>query len=724
VIARYYGKKVDTLKSGGSETGGGTDGRGTQDGGGLPGSPFKWYIALSVGVSVLVHLAGRIAYRHGYLEPQMVDACTLGAAMVMLLSAALVMHHVYHLALITYATIGGVVCILAGQSLNVLFHTSAWGLQGSGDPAAAPYAAFKEACFVTGIALLFSVYLMSLFESNRARRSLAGAYADVERKVEERTASLVEANLRLEQEIGVRREAENAFRLSEEKFRALVENSADLILRLDRELHILYANPTVLKLAGRTPDDLIGRPVSVVLGSGPGTETWYTAAREAVALGKRARVETKLGDDGAPQLLDWSLAPEDDAEGRVASVLTVARDLTELLRKEAERRRLEEQLVQSHKLESVGRLAGGVAHDFNNLLQVICGYLELAMSELESDQTAHARLRQVDKAARRAVRLVRQLLAFSRQETMRCERIDLTRLIPDMAKMLQRVLGEQYQISIDSSPGLPPILADAGRVEQVMMNLCVNARDAMPAGGVIRIAMRTAHVPEDAATAHPDRRPGAYVETTVSDSGDGMPPEVLCRIFEPFFTTKPTGKGTGLGLAVVYGIVRQHGGFLTVQSTPGAGSSFSMCLPVAPDGTVEPDALEPVSPAPAGSGETILLAEDDEQVRDLTVSVLERNGYRVVGATNGMEAITLVEERGGGIALFILDAIMPLKTGRDVYDAIIKLYPGSKILFVTGHSFDTLAKINLPEQGYELLYKPLSYNALLTKVRQMLDSKP
>ena len=689
---------------------------------GLFSPVFLLYIVFPVVTAVVIHLGGRFAYRQGVLQLYTADAITLAGILLMLMSAVLIMYHVYRMRLITYVTITAALCLLVGQGLNVLAHAPAWELVKESEPAAGARVLFRDTCFVTGVALLISVYVLSLYESNRARRMLADAYTDIEGQVDERTASLIEANRQLEQEIHVRGEAEEALRLSEEKFRALVENSADIILRLDPDLRVLYANPTLLSMTGKRAGDFLGHPIEAVLGSVRATEAWQRVARQVVAAAKAGRVETRTGEGDSLQLLDWSIAPETDASGRVISLLTVARDMTQLWRKEMERRTLEEQLVQSQKLESIGRLAGGVAHDFNNLLQVISGYVELAMTEIDADHSVHSRLCQVDKAARRATSLVRQLLAFSRRETMRCEHLDLNRLILDMGKMFQRVLGEQYEINIAASLGLPLIHADAGHVEQVLMNLCVNARDAMPAGGTIRIETRSVAVAAETAAVHGEAKPGIYVETLVSDSGTGMTSEVLTRIFEPFYTTKEMGKGTGLGLAVVYGLVKQHGGFLEVESRPGIGSTFSVFFPASPEGTTESEQESEKSLPPEGRGETLLLAEDDEQVRELTKSTLERSGYRVVEAADGLQALSLVEERHAEIDLFILDAIMPQKNGRDVYEAIVALRPDARILFVTGHSFNTLAEVNLPARGCELLHKPLSSKDLLTKIREMLEA--
>ena len=713
--------RADSVKDGGRNAGGDAGATLARTRGTGWAIPFRLFIVLPVGIAVLVHAAGRVAYWNGYSELYTADAWTLGSIMLALASAVLIMHHVYRTSVITYATIAAVLCILAGQAINVMDHHLVWGAYGPAETVHGVRTLIKEVCFVSGIALLISVFVMSLYESNRARKLLADACADVERKVEDRTASLVEANRKLEQEIRVRREAEEAFRLSEEKFRALVENSADIIIRLDTELHILYANPTVMTTMGGIGGNLNGRSVASLLGFGHATEAWHKIARQVLESGEPGRVATSRGEGDELHLLDWSMAPETDTAGRVISLLAVARDMTELWHKELERRALEEQLVQSQKLESVGRLAGGIAHDFNNLLQVICGYLEFAMAEVEEEHSAYGRLRQMDKAARRATNLVRQLLAFSRRETMRCEPIDINRLIFDMAEMFRHVLGERYSINIAASLETPLVVADVGHVEQVLMNLCVNAHDAMPEGGVIHIETRPAHVSKDSA-AHPERRPGDYVETIVSDSGAGMTPEVVSRIFEPFFTTKETGKGTGLGLAVVYGIVRQHGGFLNVDSRPGVGTAFSFFLPVAPAGALEVAAGAESAPAADGHGETIFLAEDEEQVRSLVKDILEEAGYRVIEAVDGLEALEVVENRCGEIDLFMLDAIMPLKSGREVFEAVVARRPDARVLFVTGQSFNIFTETNLPERGYELLHKPFLAKDLLAKVRLLLDS--
>ena len=405
-------------------------------------------------------------------------------------------------------------------------------------------------------------------------------------------------------------------------------------------------------------------------------------------------------------------ALRNDADSIVGLVWS-ARDITDELR-------LEGQLRQAQKLEAIGHLAGGVAHDFNNLLQGILGYGDMAMQELPSDSPAYESIEEVMKAADRATTLIRQLLTFSRREKLEARHVDLNRIISDLMKMIQRVIGEHIELRIAPGHKLGVVFADPGQLEQILMNLCVNARDAMPQGGQIQIETSVARLDRRFCQRHPWARPGEYVLLSVTDNGEGMSPEVRERIFEPFFTTKEAGKGTGLGLATVYGIVTQSGGLIQVESESGKGTCFRIYMPRTGEETSVAAELERLESTAQGT-ETILLAEDEELVRSLAVNVLERAGYRVLTASDGEEAIRIYEEHGDEVDLLLLDVVMPRKGGRTVYETIRAQNPNVPTLFCSGHSYDILEKGSLPDGEVRLLQKPYNSRVLLQMIRELLD---
>ncbi|MBN2231916.1 MAG: response regulator [Deltaproteobacteria bacterium] len=383
-------------------------------------------------------------------------------------------------------------------------------------------------------------------------------------------------------------------------------------------------------------------------------------------------------------------------------------------------------LIQAQKMEAVGQMAGGVAHDFNNLLQVIYGYSEMALIDLEHAHPAAAEsLHQLLKASERARRLVVQLLAFSRNQGARPEPLALNTLLENEIHMTRRVTGAHIEFVFNPEPGLPAVLADAHQVEQAVLNLCLNARDAMPDGG--RLTIATCGTELDAARClnRHGARPGRYTCIEVFDTGSGIPPEVKKHIFEPFYTTKKMGRGTGLGLSIVYGIVSQSNGFIEVDSTPGRGSTFRIFLPAADTAGQEDQTAAPLHPAgkkPAGGTERILLAEDEELVRTLSERYLIEAGYHVVTAVDGKEAVGRLETQGRDIDLLLLDVVMPGKNGRQVLDAARDLGFGVPVLFISGYSFDSLDNGRLPP-GTRLLKKPFTHYDLLAAVRQACDDR-
>lgn len=406
--------------------------------------------------------------------------------------------------------------------------------------------------------------------------------------------------------------------------------------------------------------------------------------------------------------------------GKTVRLMGTFQDITERKRAEEERARLEEQYRQAQKMEAIGQLTGGVAHDFNNLLQVINGATELALGDIEANHPARETLEEVAKAGHRAAWLVSQLLLFSRRQIMRPKTLDLNEAVQDMLKMLMRVIGEHIRVEWVPGPQVGTIHADRGMVEQALMNLCVNARDAMPDGGILTIETHEMTIDEEVAAAHSWARPGRYALLSVSDTGTGMDKETLHHVFEPFFTTKGTGRGTGLGLATVYGILKQHDGLINVYSEPDQGSVFNLYWPI-----TQPDAqaVEATPESGARSGtETILLAEDDEVVRNLARTVLERAGYTVLTATNGTEAVEIFEARGDEIDLVFLDVVMPETGGREAYERMRADRPELRAVFASGYSEDAIHTDFVLDQGLTFLQKPFGREELLSVIRQVLDS--
>ncbi len=395
-------------------------------------------------------------------------------------------------------------------------------------------------------------------------------------------------------------------------------------------------------------------------------------------------------------------------------------EVAERERSEAERTKLEEQYRQAQKLEAIGQLTGGVAHDFNNLLQVITGYTEVATS-VAHDQLVCDALSEIGKAGDRAARLVSQLLLFSRRQIMRPECLDINDVVANLLKMLGRVIGEHIQLEWRPGQRIGITHADRGMVEQTLMNLCVNARDAMPEGGTLTIATRDVTYADDLPGM--DERwakDGRYVLLTVQDTGCGMDEAILEHIFEPFFTTKEAGSGTGLGLATVYGIVKQHAGMIHVASARGQGTTFSLYWPVNESAVAVPEFDRPETRARGGS-ERILLVEDDEAVRDLARTVLDRAGYTILTACNGAEAVALVERDGKNIDLAILDVVMPQMGGREAYEYMRKLRPGLRVLFASGYSAGGIHTNFVLDSSFNLIQKPFSPASLLHTVRATLD---
>jgi signal transduction histidine kinase len=425
---------------------------------------------------------------------------------------------------------------------------------------------------------------------------------------------------------------------------------------------------------------------------------------------------------------DFISKPVDRLELR-ARVRTITRlnryrklrdDHKRMLRETEEREKLQTQFAQAQKMESVGRLAGGVAHDFNNMLGAILGYTELAMEKVDPAQPLFAYLQEVRKAAERSADLTRQLLAFARKQTVAPKVLDLNETVSGMLKMLQRLIGEDIELAWLPGKDLGSVNVDPSQIDQILANLCVNARDAIAGVGKVTIETGAAAFDEAYCAAHAGFVPGDYVLLAVSDNGCGMDQETLGHLFEPFFTTKEPGKGTGLGLAMVYGAVKQNNGFINVYSEPGQGTTFKIYLP-RHEAKAQAQADAAAAHPARGGHETLLLVEDDPALLSMTTMMLGRMGYAVIGAKTPGEAIRLAHEHAGDISLLLTDVVMPEMNGRDLAANILSLYPGMKRLFMSGYTASVIAHHGVLDQGVNFIQKPFSITDLAAKVREALD---
>ena len=393
-------------------------------------------------------------------------------------------------------------------------------------------------------------------------------------------------------------------------------------------------------------------------------------------------------------------------------LLAVARDVTD-------QRRLEDELRQAQKMEAVGNLAGGIAHDFNNLLTAMCGYSEFILGDEEASDSVRRSATQIARAAESATALTRQLLAFSRKQILQPRVLDLNEVVTTVERMLGRVIGEHITLETSLDGGLGHVKADPGQIEQVILNLAVNARDAMPGGGTIVVETANVEIDEAAARQHVGLEEGSYVVLSVSDTGPGIDPEVVERVFDPFFTTKPIGEGTGLGLSTAYGIVTQSGGYIGVYSEPGRGATFKIYLPR----VLDEAPAEPV-PLPAnveGGSETILLVEDEEIVRGIATEILQRSGYTVLAAATPEDALAVAERQPGTIDLLLTDVVMPKMGGRDLAVRVCALRPGIKVLYTSGYTDAAIVHHGVLGEGPAFLQKPFTRKVLLRRVREALD---
>ncbi len=493
-----------------------------------------------------------------------------------------------------------------------------------------------------------------------------------------------------------------------------IEQSAEAVMIADTDGFIRYVNPSFCGMSGYSPAEAVGRRTNL-LRSGSHDESFYANLWNTITSGQTWRGEFEnRRKDGSPLPMEASITPVRGPRGAITSFICIAQDISE-------RRTLERQLLQAQKFEAIGQLAGGIAHDFNNVLAAILGMAELGQLEAPEGTRIRERLQKICHHAGRAVALTRQLLAFSRRQQLERRPINLNFSVSEVASLLGDSLGKDLELETNLSSDLASVFADPAQIEQVLMNLCINARDAMPSGGRLVISTANVRLEEDDCRTRPGISPGEYVRFTVTDTGTGMDAQTLGRIFEPFFTTKPPGRGTGLGLATVYGVVKQHGGHIDVTSAPGEGTTFQLYFPVSLPAAPRPESRadrEPVS----GGKETILLAEDHEGLRELVCESLGSLGYSVLAASDGEEAIELFRRNLGKVDLLILDVIMPRLRGPEAYKRICELNGDVPVLFCTGYNSDS-AQVEITS-GHPVLQKPYQTRELARTVRLLLDQRP
>jgi PAS domain S-box-containing protein len=510
----------------------------------------------------------------------------------------------------------------------------------------------------------------------------------------------------------LRRETEAALRASELRFRRLADSGIIGVTIVDGTGRVLEANDAFLDSVGYSREDLAAGRIDSTKLTPPEWANLNAAALERLRTHGAAKPWEKeylRKDGGRTPVLVAAAALEG------AQVISLSVDLSA-------RKRLEEQLQRAQKMDAIGRLAGGVAHDFNNLMTVILSYAGSILSGTTPSDPLHADVDEMRKAAERAADLTRQLLAFSRQQMLQPRILDLNQVVSGMDRMLRRLLGEAIELSIRTASSVGKVLVDHGQVEQVIVNLVVNARDAMPKGGKVSIEIANVDLDAEYAAALLGVAPGQYVMMAVTDTGSGMDQATVARIFEPFFTTKDLGRGTGLGLSTVFGIVKQSGGHIWVYSEEGRGSTFKVYFPRS-EGQVETTAAAAsLKPGAIGRGsETVLLVEDDEQVRTVIGTILRRYGYQVIVAENGGEAFLVCEQNAGRIHLLLTDVVMPHMSGRELAERLRPLRPEMKVLYVSGYTEDSVVHHGVLDAGVAFVQKPFTPDLLIRKVRELLD---
>jgi len=515
---------------------------------------------------------------------------------------------------------------------------------------------------------------------------------------------------------GIVRDISERFQAEAERMRLItaIEQTTEGVLITDMRGAIQYVNPAFVKMTGYSREEVVGQNPRL-LQSGIHDTPFYEQLWKTVLAGKTWHGEiVNRRKDGTLYTEEMSITPVRDAGGQVTHFIAIKQDITQ-------RRTLEQQLRQAQKFEAIGQLIGGIAHDFNNVIGAILGWAEMGLDEVPPDSRAHSYFKKTRAQADRAAALIRQLLAFARRQILEPRNLSINHSVADLTSMLESVLGKDIEIKSVLAPDLAIVRADPTQIEQVLLNLCINARDAMPGGGRLVIETENVDIDDEYCRLHPYSRPGRYVRLTVSDSGTGMDAATLEHIFEPFFTTKEPGRGTGLGLATAFGIVKQHGGFLHVYSELGHGSVFHIYFPAV---EAKPDLVsKPEEEAARGGSETILLAENHEGLRETARSTLEKLGYRVLPVPEGAAAVDLFRSQPDTIDLALLDVVMPHLNGPEAYALMEVLRPGLPVVFTSGYTAETPAFTEAQKRGLPILPKPYSPSQLARKVREALDRR-
>ncbi|MBN2184656.1 MAG: PAS domain S-box protein [Candidatus Krumholzibacteriota bacterium] len=498
-----------------------------------------------------------------------------------------------------------------------------------------------------------------------------------------------------------------------ERLMSAIEQAAETVIITDIDGTIQYVNPVFESFTGFTCEEVIGHSV-LVLKSDMHDDDFYQEMWDTVSSGGtwNGRFVSRK-KSGLLYTEEVTISPVRDSSGAIINYVAVKHDITENIR-------LEQQYNQAQKVESIGRLAGGIAHDLNNLLSPILGYGELLQEDLDPDDERRKSVDEILRAGFRARDLVRQLLAFSRKQTLEYKPFDMNEAVTGIEKLLRRTIREDIEIKIFQSPGIRMVMMDLGQIEQVIMNLVSNAQDAMPEGGRLTIEVSEIELDENYASRYQDVEPGMYVMLAVSDTGCGMDDETRERVFDPFFSTKGA-LGTGLGLATVFGVVKQHCGHIWVYSEPGEGTTFKVFLPVSENKYTEEKPVEKMIIDLKGS-ETILLVEDNEQVRNLTHIIIKRQGYTVLVAKNGEEALAAMEAHAGSVQLLLTDVIMPGMNGTELYEKASAKDPDLKVLFMSGYTDNVIAFSGVLEAGTFFIQKPFTSLTLAAKIREVLDN--
>jgi two-component system, cell cycle sensor histidine kinase and response regulator CckA len=504
---------------------------------------------------------------------------------------------------------------------------------------------------------------------------------------------------------------------AEESLRKLsraVEQSADAIMITDRAGSIEYVNPAFEFLTGYSRPEVTGKTPQLLKSGEQGPEVYHELWKTILSGNVYRGILVNRKKSGELYYIEQSISPVRDASGCVTHFISNGRDLTDRLRMEA-------QLLQAQKMDAIGRLAGGVAHDFNNLLTIITSYSELALDAVVPASSIEAKLREILAAAHRAAQLTRQLLAFSRKQVQALRVVDLNPVVADITKTLQRLIGEDIELTFIPGEGLDRVRVDPVQVEQILMNLAANARDAMPQGGRLTIETSAVELDESYVQQKPALIPlGHYVLVTVTDNGAGIPPDHLPHIFEPFYTTKPSGKGTGLGLATVYGIVKQNGGFIWAYSESGMGAVFKVYLPSVTAHGPKLDVLNGDFAVPIHGSETVLLVEDEDAVRRATSEFLKLQGYTVLEARDGLDALAVVKGHGSTIHLVVSDVVMPNMSGGQLAKELEVRCPETKFLFISGYPGKTVIDHKVLDFEANFLQKPFTLKQLSSKIREVL----